>query len=73
LQFFYIKEIFTRVYVKDLKDEEIQQYLNTGTIEILGNKLDPEDIRVMYSFKGQSSDAEKKYEAHSSGQVADHI
>jgi hypothetical protein len=56
-----------------LKDEEIQQYLNTGTIEILGNKLDPEDIRVMYSFKGQSSDAEKKYEAHSSGQVADHI
>lgn len=65
-------KILIRVCLKDLKDDEIQRYLNTGTIEILGNKLEPDDIRVMYSFKGQSADAEKKYEAHSSGQVAKH-
>ncbi|XP_059479642.1 isoleucine--tRNA ligase, cytoplasmic [Neocloeon triangulifer] len=55
--------------IKDLKDADIQNFLDTGSIELLGQKLTPEDIRVMYTFKGQSAGADKKYEAHSSGQI----
>ncbi|XP_065333424.1 isoleucine--tRNA ligase, cytoplasmic [Cloeon dipterum] len=56
--------------IKDLKDSEIQQFLNTGTIDILGHTLSPEDIRVMFTFSGSSTaGVNKQYEAHSSGQI----
>ncbi|KAF4524980.1 hypothetical protein B566_EDAN011908 [Ephemera danica] len=56
--------------IKELKDAEIQKLLDVGTLDVLGHTLDTNDVRVMYSFKGQTDDAQaRKFEAQSSGEI----
>lgn len=54
--------------LQELDDATIQRWLDKGSLEVLGHQLDSNDIRVMYSFKGQSNDA-RKFDAQSSGEV----
>ena len=53
--------------IKALTDAQVTEFVNKGTINILGHDLGPTDLRVMYNFgeKGTSS----KFEAHSDNDV----
>ena len=47
--------------IKALNDDQVSGFLRDGCIEVLGHKLAPEDLRVMYTFDGNAD----RYEAHS--------
>ena len=53
--------------IKAITDAQVSDFLNNGTISVLGHDLGPEDLRIMYNFgeKGATS----KYEAHSDNEV----
>ncbi|KAK7078392.1 hypothetical protein SK128_017326, partial [Halocaridina rubra] len=52
--------------VAELKDEEIQTMLSSGSIELLGHQIDASELIVRYSFTGErASELASKYEAHS--------
>ena len=53
--------------IKALTDAQVTDFVNNGTISVLGHDLGPEDLRIMYNFgeKGTTS----KYEAHSDNEV----
>ena len=48
--------------IKELSDEQVQEFLSKGKMELLGHSIEQSDIRVMFSFSG---DASQHYEAHS--------
>ncbi|PSN31656.1 Isoleucine--tRNA ligase [Blattella germanica] len=51
--------------IKGLTDEELQRFLSKGEMELLGHSIGPEDVRIMFSFDGDSAgDGSQKYEAH---------
>ena len=47
--------------IKALEDAQVSQFIRDGSINILGHLLGPDDLRVMYTFEGNSD----QYEAHS--------
>uniref|UniRef100_A0A646QD90 Isoleucine--tRNA ligase, cytoplasmic n=1 Tax=Hemiscolopendra marginata TaxID=943146 RepID=A0A646QD90_9MYRI len=51
--------------IKQLPDEEIQQYLANGSLDILGHTIGPDELRIMYTIQDKSSNISEKYEAHS--------
>ena len=53
--------------IKALTDAQVTNFVNKGTINVLGHDLGPEDLRIMYNFgeKGTTS----KFEAHSDNDV----
>ncbi|KAJ9574051.1 hypothetical protein L9F63_008577, partial [Diploptera punctata] len=46
--------------IKELTDEQIQKFLSSGKMELLGHEIEQSDIRVMFTFSSDSS----TYEAH---------
>ena len=56
--------------VAELTDDDIQNMLNTGSIEICGHTIDASELNVRYSFSGEkAADLASKYEAHSDSTV----
>lgn len=56
--------------IKNLTDEQLQKFQKDGTIEVLGHKLEPSDLRIMFSFTGPAAEElARKYEAHSDNDV----
>ncbi|XP_042229797.1 isoleucine--tRNA ligase, cytoplasmic-like isoform X2 [Homarus americanus] len=56
--------------VGELTDDEIQQMLNSGSINILGHTIDSCDLNVKYSFSGEKAvELASRYEAHSDDTV----
>ncbi|XP_058810713.1 isoleucine--tRNA ligase, cytoplasmic [Phymastichus coffea] len=56
--------------IKELTDEELQLFVSKKEIEVLGYKLEEQDLRLMFSFTGPAADEiSKRYEAHSEGNV----
>ncbi|XP_071442401.1 isoleucine--tRNA ligase, cytoplasmic [Hetaerina americana] len=56
--------------IKELTDEQINQFLASGSIEILGHTLETEDLRIMFNFTGTAAkELAEKYEAHSEGEL----
>lgn len=56
--------------IKNLTDEQLQIFQKDGTIEVLGHKLEPSDLRIMFSFTGPAAEElARKYEAHSDNDV----
>ncbi|XP_063222598.1 isoleucine--tRNA ligase, cytoplasmic [Bacillus rossius redtenbacheri] len=52
--------------VKALSDRDVQTFLSQGFIDVLGHRLEPADLRIMYSFTGAAAeDLAQRYEAHS--------
>ena len=51
--------------IKALSDAQVSQFVASGSIEVLGHQLGPEDLRIMYTFEGNN----EKYEAHSEEDV----
>ncbi|XP_056323782.1 isoleucine--tRNA ligase, cytoplasmic [Danio aesculapii] len=54
--------------IKELKNEELEEFQKTGCIVVDGHDLHEEDLRLMYTFD-QSSGSASQYEAHSDAQV----
>lgn len=50
--------------IKELTDEEIQKFLSSGKMELLGHNIEQSDIRIMFGFSGDSGEGSQKYEAH---------
>jgi len=51
--------------IKELKDADLQQFLSSGKMELLGHNIEPADVRIMFSFSGDTaSKLSQKYEAH---------
>ena len=48
-----------------MSDAQLTAFVASGTIEVLGHTLGPDDLRIMYSFDGNND----KYEAHSEGDM----
>lgn len=57
--------------IRQLTDEQLTAFLQTGTISVGGYTLGSEDLRVMFtSTTAQSGNGDSsQYEAHSDGQV----
>lgn len=54
-----------------LSDQQVQDFLKNGSIELRGYKLNREDIRVIFSFTGPAaSQLAQQYEAHSDNDVS---
>lgn len=53
--------------IKSLNDEQIQKQLDQGYFEVLGNRIELDEIRVTFCLDGQN--ASSKYEAHSDNDV----
>lgn len=71
---FRLKTVFKAVMaeIKLLGDTEIQKGLDQGFFEILGNRVELEEVRVIYCLDGSVADGTgdgKKYEAHSDNDV----
>lgn len=52
--------------IKQLSDEQIQESLDKGYFEILNNRIEMDEIRIIY---GMSETSNSKYEAHSDNDV----
>lgn len=56
--------------IKELTDEQLQVFVAKKEIEVLGHKLEEQDLRLMFSFTGPAAEElSKRYEAHSEGNV----
>ncbi|KAL7017455.1 hypothetical protein ACKWTF_010388 [Chironomus riparius] len=55
--------------LKELQDNEIQEQLKRGYFEVAGHKLDLNEVRIIYQFGGEMSEAGNDYEAHSDNDV----
>lgn len=54
--------------IKSLNDEQVSEFLKTNKIQVLGHDLEPDDLRIMYTFAGDQALSEK-YEAHSDSDI----
>ncbi|RZF34931.1 hypothetical protein LSTR_LSTR011425 [Laodelphax striatellus] len=56
--------------VKQLSDEQLQQLQREGWLEVAGHRLEPSDVRIMFSFTGPAAqELATKYEAHKDNDV----
>lgn len=53
--------------IKQLSDAQLQDFVAKKEIEVLGHRLEEQDIRLMFNFAAEELAA--KYEAHSEGNV----
>ncbi|KAJ8896030.1 hypothetical protein PR048_001371 [Dryococelus australis] len=54
------------IAVKALSDLDVQKFLLQRFIDVLGHRLEPADLRIMYNFTGAAAeDLAQRYEAHS--------
>ncbi|KAG8436243.1 hypothetical protein GDO86_007368 [Hymenochirus boettgeri] len=54
--------------IKELKNNQLEEFQKTGTIMVEGQELHEEDIRLLYTFD-QVSGGDTQFEAHSDAQV----
>lgn len=71
---FRLKTVFKAVMaeIKKLTDSEIQAFLDKGYFEILDNRIELDEVRVIYCLEGTVTEGAaegKKYEAHSDNDV----
>jgi isoleucyl-tRNA synthetase len=52
--------------VRELRDEQLKQYQESGKIEVLGHTLLANDLRISYHFSGEKS---SRYEAHADNDI----
>lgn len=51
--------------IKALTDSELQQFLSSRNMTLLGHNIEPADVRIMFSFSGDTAgELSEKYEAH---------
>jgi hypothetical protein len=57
--------------IRNLNDEEVSNFLQTGSINVKGYDLNSEEMRVMFSVSERQGTGEPhhQYEAHSDGKV----
>uniref|UniRef100_A0A0K2TFA5 Isoleucine--tRNA ligase, cytoplasmic n=1 Tax=Lepeophtheirus salmonis TaxID=72036 RepID=A0A0K2TFA5_LEPSM len=56
--------------IKELKDEELSEFLKTGILTVLGHQIEPNEIRILYTFDSSAdSSLAEKYEAHSDSDI----
>merc|ERR550525_2126080 len=56
--------------IKKLDDATLTAFVDGGKLEVQGNTLAREEVRIMYTFAGDSSkNLSEKYEADSSGEI----
>ncbi|KAK2580578.1 hypothetical protein KPH14_007702 [Odynerus spinipes] len=56
--------------IKELTDEQLQKFVTTKEISVLGHKLEEGDLRLMFNFIGPMAEQlSKQYEAHSEGNI----
>lgn len=66
-----LKTVFKAVIaeIKSLNDEQIQKQLDQGYFEVLGNRIELDEVRVTFCLDGNDRDISSKYEAHSDNDV----
>lgn len=64
-----LKTVFKAVIaeIKSLNDAQIQKQLDQGYFEVLGNRIELDEVRVTFCLDG--NDVSSKYEAHSDNDV----
>ncbi|XP_039289224.1 isoleucine--tRNA ligase, cytoplasmic [Nilaparvata lugens] len=56
--------------VKQLTDSQLQQLQREGSLEVAGHRLEPSDVRIMFSFTGPAAqELATKYEVHKDNDV----
>lgn len=55
--------------IKDLTDDQLVAFQQTGQIEVAGHQLSTEDLRLIYVFDKTSDDTPNQYEAHSDNNI----
>ncbi|XP_039263025.2 isoleucine--tRNA ligase, cytoplasmic-like [Styela clava] len=55
--------------IAKLSSQQVEDYLQKGSIEIGGHQLGEGDLRIIYHFESASGDAPSKYAAHSDNDV----
>ncbi|OXU26482.1 hypothetical protein TSAR_003608 [Trichomalopsis sarcophagae] len=56
--------------IRELSDAQLQSFLASKEIEVLGHKLEEHELRIMFSFSGPAaSELSARYEAHSTGNL----
>ena len=55
--------------IKDLTDEQLTTFQQSGQIDVCGHLLGPEDLRLIYTFDQTSDDTPNHYEAYSDNNV----
>lgn len=55
--------------IKTLNDEQIQKQLDQGYFEVLGNRIELDEVRVTFCLDGNDRNISSKYEAHSDNDV----
>lgn len=66
-----LKTVFKAVIaeIKSLNDEQIQKQLDQGYFEVLGNRIELDEVRVTFCLDGNDRNVSSKYEAHSDNDV----
>ncbi|XP_054281987.1 isoleucine--tRNA ligase, cytoplasmic [Macrosteles quadrilineatus] len=67
-----LKQAFKPVMaaIKELTNEQLQEFQQTQQLEVLGQKIDPSELRLFFSFTGPGADLlAQKYEATSDNDV----
>lgn len=67
-----LKGDFKRVAqaIKELTDEQLRKFVDTKEIVVEGHILEPQDLRLMFSFTGPAAEElSKRYEAHSQDNI----
>jgi isoleucyl-tRNA synthetase len=55
--------------IKDLTDDQLMAFQQTGQIDVAGHQLGPEDLRLIYTFDSTNDDTPSHYEAHSNNNI----
>lgn len=56
--------------IKNLTDAQLQKFLADGQMQLCGNTIEKDDVRIMFSFTGPAAqELSERYEAHSDNDV----
>ena len=55
--------------IKNLTDEQLTTFQQSGQIDVCGHLLGPDDLRLIYTFDQTSDDTPNHYEAYSDNNV----
>jgi len=59
--------------VKNLTDDQLTAFQQSGQIDVCGHTLSPEDLRLIYTFDQTSDDTPNHYEAYSDNNVCEQV
>jgi len=55
--------------IRNLTDNELMEFQRVGEIEVLGEKLGADDLRLIYTFDSSSAEQGAEFEAHSDNNI----